>query len=180
MGATLTPETAVPPRRQLVAVWLAATVALATLMAVARASESGLDDADPARQRPGFLDAGALPRPAPRLSADLPRPGRRSVVFFTRPDAIDDLCRSLATSRLAQRADVAVVVSGPGRCGGVVTINDPAARLGRAYGLHRPRAGGPPVGYAVLDSRGLIRYRTLDPTAADHPGEVGTIVRAVP
>jgi len=149
-------------------------------MAVAEASRSALDDADPARQRPGFLDAGTLPQPAPRLSADLPRSGRRSVVFFTRPDGLDDLCRSLATGRLAQRADLAVVVSGPGKCGGVATINDPVARFGRAYGLDRPRTGGPPVGYAVLDSRGLIRYRTLDPTVAEHPGEVDTIVRAVP
>ena len=169
-----------PDRRQLVAAWLATAVVLGALMAVAGASESGLDDADPARQRPGFLDAGALPQHAPRLSADLPRPGRRSVVFFTRPDAVDYLCRSLATTHLARRADVAVVVSGPGRCGGVTTINDPAARLGRAYGLDRPRTGGPPVGYAVIDSRGVTRYRTLDPTVAHHLGEVDTIVRAVP
>lgn len=160
--------------------WLATAVVLGTLMAVAGASESGLDDADPARQRPGFLDAGALPQPAPRLSADVPRPGRRSVVFFTRPDAVDDLCRSSARARLTRRADVAVVVSGRGRCGGATTIDDPAARLGRAYGLDRPRAGGPPIGYAVIDSRGLTRYRTLDPTVVDHLDEVDTIVRAVP
>lgn len=36
------------------------------------------------------------------------------------------------------------------------------------------------MGYAVIDRRGLIRYRTLDPTVADHLGEVKTIVRAVP
>ncbi|MGI8684358.1 MAG: hypothetical protein ACR2MO_04590 [Acidimicrobiales bacterium] len=174
------PEATATTRRSLIAAWLAAAIVLGALMAVARASESGLDDADPAQQRPGFLDAGALPQPAPRLTAALPVAGRRTVVFFVHPKGLDEVCRALSGPNLAERADVAVVVSGPGRCDGVATVNDPAARLGRSYGLHRPRAGGPPVGYAVIDRRGLIRYRTLDPTVADHLGEVDTIVRAVP
>lgn len=171
------PETTATTRRSLIAAWVAAAIVLGALMAMARASESGLDDADPAQQRPGFLHAGA---PAPRLTAALPVAGRRTVVFFVRPKGLDEVCRALSGPQLAERADVAVVVSGPGRCDGVTTVNDPAARLGRSYGLRRPRAGGPPVGYAVIDRRGLIRYRTLDPTVADNLGEVDTIVRAVP
>ncbi|MGH9268341.1 MAG: hypothetical protein ACRD0D_09205, partial [Acidimicrobiales bacterium] len=59
-------------------------------------------------------------------------------------------------------------------------VSDPAARLANSYRLHRTRSGGPPEGYAVVDRRGLIRYRTLDPLVASHLGEVATIVRATP
>ena len=149
------------------------------LVALARANESGLDDPDPAQQRPGFLDAGDLPQPAPPLNAGPPRSGRRAVAFFVRPDDLEKLCRALSGDRLAQRADVAVVVSGAGDCTGVAIVADPGARLARAYGLRRPRSGGPSVGYAVVDRHGQIRYRTLDPTVSDHLREVDTIIRAV-
>ena len=161
-------------------VWVALAVLLGALLAVARASESGLDDPDPAWQRPGFLDAGALPVPAPRLSGELPRPGRRAVAFFARPDGVARLCRALAGGDLAERADLAIVVSGPGRCGGVATVEDASGSLARAYGMRRPRDGGPPVGYAVVDRRGQIRYRTLDPSGAAGLGEVQTMVAAIP
>ena len=55
------------------AVWLVTAVGFGTLLALAQASGSTLDDPDPARQRPGFLDAGALPQPAPRLAPALIR-----------------------------------------------------------------------------------------------------------
>ncbi len=180
MGASLTPEATAPARRRLLAVWLAAAVGFAALLAVARASESGLDDPDPAQQRPGFLDAGALPQPAPGLTDALPWSGRRAIAFFVRPDSVEDLCRSLSDDRPLEGADIAVVVSGPGECEGVTTVADPAARLARAYGLRRPRSGDAPVGYAVVDGHGQIRYRTLDPSVADHLGEVRTILRATP
>ena len=84
MGSAVTDG---PPRRRvLVAVWLAAVLGFGSLLALARAAESGLDDPDPARQRSGFLDAGGLPQPAPSLAAGLPRPGRPTVVFFLRPE----------------------------------------------------------------------------------------------
>ena len=161
------------------AVWLGTAVGFGALLALAQASGSTLGDPDPARQRPGFLDAGALPQPAPRLAPALPRSGRPAVAFFVRPGSLDGLCRSLSGAPLAERADVAVVVSGAGRCPEGITVADPAARLARAYGLHRPRAGAASVGYAVVDGHGRIRYRTLDPTVADHLGEVRTIVGAV-
>lgn len=180
MGTSLTPEATAPARRRLLAVWIAAAVRFSALLAVARASESGLDDPDPAQQRPGFLDAGALPQPAPRLTAALPRSGRRAVAFFVRPDSVEDLCKSLSDDRKLKGADIAVVASGPGECAAVTTVADPAGRLARDFGLRRPRSGGAPVGYAVIDRNGQIRYRTLDPTVADHLDEVRTILRATP
>jgi hypothetical protein len=155
-------------------------VLFGALLAIARTSESGLDDPDPAWQRPGFLDAGSLPEPAPTLTDGLPRPGRRAVAFFVRPDGVERLCRSLSGHRLAERADLVIVVSGSGRCQRFTTLEDAAANLARAYGLRRPRDGGAPVGYAVVDRQGGIRYRTLDPTVAEALGEVDTIVAATP
>ncbi len=160
--------------------WLAAMLGFGSLLALARAAESGLDDPDPARQRPGLLDAGGLPQPAPSLAAGLPLRGRPTVVFFLRPEDAPGLCRSLAGAALEQRAQLVVVVSEPGGCDGVATVNDGPAGLAAAYGLPLPRSGGEPVGYAVVDRDGRVRYRTLDPAVADNLAEVATILRALP
>lgn len=167
-------------RQKLVALWLGVAVLFGALLGVARATRTGLDDPDPAWQRPGFLDAGPLPQPAPRLSAGLPRPGRPAVVFFLRPEGVAELCRSLATHRLGQSAEVVIVVSGPGRCPGATTLEDPLGGLARAYGLREPRDGATPAGYAVVDGQGRIRYRTLDPTMAQELDEVDTVLAALP
>ncbi|MFP5377286.1 MAG: hypothetical protein ACLGIO_10990 [Acidimicrobiia bacterium] len=168
----------------LVATWVGAAVGFGLLLAVARAGEGPLDDADQAWQRPGFLDAGRLPAPAPPVAAGTPAPGRPTVVFFVRPgDVRAELCHALAASALPRRAATAVVVAGPSPDGcpaaGAV-VGDPDGGVARAYGMRRPRGGGAPVGYAVVDAGGAIRYRTLDPGVAGQLGEVGTIVEALP
>jgi len=163
-----------------VVVWAVAAVLFAVLLILAQEANSGLDDPDPALQRPGLLDVGDLPQPAPPVTPELPHLGRRSVVFFVRPTGVDELCRRLTGDRSGGQTDVVVVVSGPGRCEGLPAVNDPADSLARAFGMRRPRAGGAPVGYAVVDSGGQIRYRTLDPTVTGHLGEVETILRATP
>ena len=167
-------------RKKLMALWLGVAVLLAALLGVARATRTGLDDPDPAWQRPGFLDAGPLPQPAPRLTADLPRPGRPAVIFFLRPEGVAELCHSLSTHRLGQSADLAMAVSGAGRCPGVTTLDDPSGAAARAYGLRDPADGATPVGYAVVDGQGRIRYRTLDPTMAQELDEVDTVLGALP
>ena len=167
-------------RKKLVALWLGVAVLFGALLGVARATRTGLDDPDPAWQRPGFLDAGPLPQAAPRVTEDLPQPGRPAVIFFLRPEGVAELCHSLATRRLGQSADLVIVVSGTGRCPAVTTLEDPSGAAARAYGLHDPRDGATPVGYAVVDAQGRIRYRTLDPTMAEELDEVDTVVGALP
>lgn len=71
-----------------------------------------------------------------------------------------------------------VVSGGGGRCPATPVVVDPTGSLARRFGLRRPRDGGPPVGYVVVDARGLIRYRTLDPTVTRNLDEVDTIVAA--
>ena len=56
---------------------------------------------------------------------------------------------------------------------------DPDGRLAAAYRMRRPRVGGPPVGYAVVDVDGTIRYRTEDPWVVNGLDKVLTIVGAV-
>ena len=163
--------------------WVGAAVALGLLLALARSAEGPLDDPDQAWQRPGFLDAGELPAPAPTMAPGVPPPGRPTVVFFVRSDGLGELCRALGQSSLAEKAATAVVVAGApsGHCAGAGTVvGDPDGAVAEAYGMRRPRRGGPPVGYAVVDAARAIRYRTLDPEVADQLDEVGTIVAALP
>ncbi len=168
----------------LVLTWVAAAVGLGLLLALARASQGPLDDADQAWQRPGFLDAGDLPAPAPPVVPGVPGAGRPAVVFFVRPSKdLAELCRALAASSLPEVVSTAVVVAGsaPDDCDVAGTVvGDPAGALAEAYGMRRPRGGGRPVGYAVVDAAGAIRYRTLDPAVADHLAGVRTIVAALP
>lgn len=165
------------------AIWLTLAVVLGLFLAIARAADGPLDDPDPAWQRPGFLDAGELPAPAPRVATDVPPAGRQTVVFFVRADGMDELCPVLGESRLAGRAATAVVVAGTPSSGcdaAAAVVADPEGDLAEAYGMRRPRDGGPPVGYAVVDTAGDVRYRTLDPAVADRLDEVATMVAALP
>lgn len=130
-----------------------------------RAGQMGGDDPDPARQRPGLLDTGGLPVPSPRVDG-VPRPGRAAVVFFAgSPEVSADLCRAVPAS-ISARADVVVVagVGGAPPCPAGAAVADPDGRVARAVGLPQPRDRGAPTGYAVIDGRGRLRYRTLDPT----------------
>lgn len=57
-------------------------------------------------------------------------------------------------------------------------VGDPTGALAAQFGLDRPRDRGAPVGYAVIDGHGDIRYRTLDPSVAAQLDEIDTILRA--
>jgi hypothetical protein len=182
MPVTRDPATARRRRRRLLAVWLIAVGGLGILLLVAQAARSPLDDADPSLQRPGFLDAFGRPTLAPAVTSGVPEPGRRAVVLFVRPALVVPLCRALgARPSLGRRAALAMVSPTPGgACPEAPVVADPGGSLGLSYRLRRPRDGGPPVGYAVVDSAGRVRYRTLDPSLINGLAEVETILRATP
>lgn len=167
-------------RRRLLVIWLLVAVGFGALLGVARTSAGPLDDPDPAYQRPGLLDLGELPLPAPPLTEVVPRQGHEAVVFFVRPPGVQALCEALADAELDGRPDLVVVNAGPvAQCAGeVAVVADPGGRLAHAYGLRSPADGGANVGYAVVDEAGRICYRTLDPELDDLLGEVDTILRA--
>lgn len=153
--------------------------ALGSLLAIARAGEGLLDDPDPAFQRPGILDLGALPEPAPPAASALPTPGRKTVIFFVRPAQLGDVCTAIADDGLAGLADLVVVVAGEAEpCRTRATlISHPERAVAEAQRVRpsgrrtsgRLRGGGP---------EGRIRYRTLDPEVDDQLGEVKTILEA--
>jgi hypothetical protein len=173
-------DTRLPSRRALVVIWLVAAVGFGALLAVANASEGPLDDPDPAHQRPGFLDEGGLPIVAPTVLPGLPSPGRVAVIFFERSSRAPSLCGALSRSSLVGKVDVVVVVVTDADlgCRQVRVVDDPHGAISLAYNMRVPRDHGPPVGYAVIDGNGQIRYRTLDPTL--DLDEVQTIVDALP
>ncbi len=162
-----------PTRRALVSVWVAAAVGLGLLLAVA-STRGPLDDPDPARQRPGFLDSGGVI--APTVAPGVPSPGRRAVVFFVRPAQAGPLCRALPASGLGKDASLAVIVSSPADCPGQAAVVVDSGGIARGFGMPTPVDGGPPVGYALIDSSGRIRYRTLDPRGAGGLDEVATML----
>ena len=172
--------TVASPRQRLLAVWVTAALIFGVLLAWAGSRETALDDPDPAYQRPGFLDAGDLPVPAPAVNARLPRMGRPAVVFFVAPGDADDLCVSLAETALGDVADLAVVVPSvnPPDCSEAASTADEGGELADGYRLRTPRGGGVPVGYAVVDAQRRIRYATLDPAVVDRLDEVRTVLDA--
>lgn len=173
---------AVPRREVLVLIWLAALVVLGSMLLASRLARTGGDDADPGRQRPGILDLGSLPEPAPALQPDVPEEGSAALVFFAGRGTARRLCDAVAAMRPDVRgADVIVVASEPAACPGFVTVVDdvPVERAARAYGLPATRDRGEPAGYAVVDAEGRIRYRTLDPSVVGLLDEAVLILAAV-
>ena len=171
-------------RRQLLLVWLTAALVLGGLVVFAQLRRHPLNDPNLADERPGLLDAHGAPFPAPPLAPSLPTPGERAVIFFTRPERARQLLAVLSRKHsLKKRAQLAVVIAGdavPSLSGDIPVSSDPAGALAAAYGLPTPRDGGSPVGYAVVDRAGRVRYRTLDTASAEHLDEVETMVRATP
>jgi hypothetical protein len=169
-------------KTRLAAVWVLLVGVLGGLLVVAGRSGSPLDDPDPALQRPGFLDAVGRPTAAPPVTPGFPSAGRRAVVFFVRSGFVLPLCQAITgDSSLRRRADLVIVSPGPERsCAGAPVVPDPAGGLAIGFAMRRPRDRGPPVGYAVVDRAGRIRYRTLDPSVVSGLREVETMVKATP
>ncbi len=54
-----------------------------------------------------------------------------------------------------------------------------AGSIAATVGMPRPRDGGAPVGYAILDGDAFVRYATLDPTYLQHGFEVDILAGAL-
>ena len=103
----------------------------------------------------------------------------RTVVFFLRPEVAAGFVEAVADrAALRDLADIVVVATANVAAGDIPVHTVDAAGVADAFGMRVPRDGGFPVGYAIVDSDGLVRYRTLDPDMAAELGEVETILRA--
>lgn len=153
-----------------------------------------LDQPDAAEQRDGLVLDGPTVEPvvAGVNLRDVP-----NVLLFVReapdPDVLDSWRHSLPAA-----AQVTVIVQGPARRddgqGGdgstertegdspslVDVVEDPDQSLAAAVRLPGPVDGGPGIGYAVVDTAGVVRYSTLDPSWPDNAFEVTTILESAP
>lgn len=164
-------------------VWAAMAVVLAAIVLLAVPGPGPLDDPQPGDQRPGILlDPGEGPT-AGQLALPGDPIGRRPVlVIFDRElPAAGALERFLAQA--PERAATFVVVRdapiAAGRVRQTRVVEDRAGLIAAALQMPQPKDGGPPVGYAVVDSSARVRYATLDPAYRQHGAELDTIARSI-
>lgn len=159
-------------------------IGLGTAQFVANSDKRPLDDRDLAFERPGFLDAHGAPFPAPKSPPEIRKAGERFIVFFVRSEQAGPLHDALMTRvHPFDEVAMAVVYSGKGIDHPHLVapfLPDDYGHIATAFRMPWPRDGGPPVGYAVVDSHGMVRYRTLDPTVWKRLKEVETIWAATP
>lgn len=140
------------------------------------------DQPDRANQRNGLLLSG--PTVEPSLPGLTPGQGPTVLLFVRAAPEGDDLQDWRST--LPAAAHVVLVVQEPGAtstgpataAAGVEVIVDEVGRLADAVDLPEPVDGGPGIGYAVVNTEGVVRYSTLDPAWPDNAFEVDTIVGA--
>lgn len=162
--------------------WLAMALVLTAVIVVLVGGPGPLDDPQQGRQRPGLLtDAGDAPVVR---NLGLPRGslGQRPVFLaFDRriPSAAalerildqvpDDFATVLVVPAAADLAESDLPLP---------VVTDARGRLAHAVGLARPKDGGPPVGYVVIDAAVRVRYATLDPDWTDHGDEIAIVTQA--
>ena len=142
--------------RQLAVVWTAAAVVLGAGLLVEHVTRNGMDAANPIRERIGMASYSRLA--APQVAGTVA--GRRTAVLFVRPQQADSVCRWASEGHLP---DVTTVVVAPENldCKGVPLSIDRDRRLADGFGMRKAKDGGYPVGFALLDSAGGLRYTTL-------------------
>jgi len=159
--------------------WLASAVVLGVAIIAIVGGPGPLDDPDQGDQRPGFLIDADEARRVPGLALPGRPVGRRPVfVAFARRTPGRKAVRSIL--RRLPDGFAAVLVLPDDRAAGaqLPIVADPDRRIARAVGMDRPRDGGPPIGYAVIDQEARVRYATIDPTWPDQGFEVGLITKA--
>lgn len=162
--------------------WLTIAAVLGGLLARSEYIRNPLNDPDQAHQRTGFV----LPpqaEPSPPI-ADTLRTGHCAIVFFARSLKDQYLFHDLADQAdLAQAADLIVVTtdgSKPIIENGIRQfVGDADGSLAQAFGLRPPIDGGTPIGYALVDALGYIRYRTLDPGFMHRADELRLMLREI-
>lgn len=163
-------------------IWLVTAMLFGVAMLVADQIGSPLDDPDLAMQRSAALDAVGPRSAAPDVTTSIPAAGRITVVFFVRAAQQEPLLVQLSQPGVLPSNVDAAIVGGPVNLSEapIAVLTDSDRSLARGYGMRTPRDGGYPVGYAIVDTTGVIRYRTLDPQLTRRLADVRTILKALP
>ena len=154
--------------------WVICVIVLGMFQLISQASYSKQDDPDQANQRPGFVSSRS--ELAPQLSG-VSYTTRPTVIVFDRMAMNSSLFHDLADqSLIASRANLELVTpSGtkPSISNGIGHIyTDTRAILASSFHFDTPTDGGYPIGYVIVDAKGYIRYRTLDPDYMHHGDEI--------
>lgn len=159
--------------------WSLSAAGLGVGLVLAERSRGPLDDVDVAHQRDGLVvDLGPVDL-SPHLPTRTP-----AALLFVRPGMLAQLAETLSgTAGPDLPGAVRLLVSQPGPLPpdgyGLHVVDDTSGALRRACRMRDTRDGGYPVGFAVVDAAGHLRYRTLDPGMAERWFELRTMVRAV-
>lgn len=171
-------------KKALILVWFLIAAAVGACLVAASLDRRPLDDPDLVFQRPGFLDAHGPPFPAPKIREGFRIQNGRLVLFFVRPEQAATLETALEVKPvLLREARLAVAVAADRtkqNAEGILWLADSSGGLAGGFHMPVPRDGGPPVGYAIVDSSGLVRYRTLDSGLVARLEEVETMLKATP
>lgn len=170
--------------------WLAAVAAIVltgAAFAIAASQRQGNDVPKLGEARQMLVPA-ADARRAMDVGDDTPSRGFRTVVFFLPNGKYPAFVASLrdwgplADSRADYPADIVAVFRHEPKGPSVTTPvgGDPFGDIARAYGITPPRDGGPPVGYAIVDSQLRVRFAANDSDALDHLNQIAAILEAVP
>lgn len=161
--------------RRYIAIWVAVALLFAALLGLAEYRRNPLNDPDQAYQRTGVL----LPpgrEPAPEMPS-LRIKGRPAVIMFHRRLAGRPLFHDLADQSDLSKDAALIVVTPDGSRPIIETgiahfLADQDEALVHALGLRRPIDESYPVGYALVDASGFIRFRTLDPAYDQRAWEI--------
>jgi hypothetical protein len=142
--------------RGLALAWAAAAVVLGGGLLIEQATRNGMDAANPIRERIGMASYDSFPAPDVAGTVD----GERTAVLFVRPEQADSVCTWASGGHVQ---DVTMVVVAPQNtdCKGVPLTVDADRKIADGFGMRKPKDGGYPVGFALLDSDGGLRYTTL-------------------
>lgn len=178
-GTRTASPTLVRVRVLLVAAGLCLVMVVAVLLG--SVGPGPLDQPDRAEQRNGLVLGG--PTVPPSVAGVRLRSVPSVLLFVRRPPPEDTLARWRRA--LPSDASVTVVVQAPGEAQQqpvmsppVDVVIDPEQELAMTVDLPEPIDGGPGVGYAIVDTDGVVRYSTLDPAWPDNAFEVTTMLGA--
>lgn len=159
--------------------WLASASVLSVVVIALVGGPGPLDDPHQGDQRAGFLIDADEARDIRSLGLPGRPVGRRPLLlaFARQPPSAQAVRTALAGVPDAFARFLVLPEAATARP--VPTIADPSGRIAQAVGIAEPKDGGAPIGYAMVDASGRVRYVTLDPRWPDHADEIELIAEAV-